>query len=106
MSPTEAAAIIERWSGRSGDSESETTLTFSNGARSRVSFYSGRGTDICALLKRVGSHCTVEWETADGIALLVDADCYRGPAMAFSRVDSKGPAMSDEQKAALREARP
>ena len=104
--PETIAALRERWSGSRGDSEAESILVSSNLdlKNGQVTVWCGRPSDAGKLLTRCGSKLTAHTERGDGISLTFDSTALRpgGISMAFKNIDSKGPPMTKEQKAAMR----
>ena len=102
--PETIAALRERWSGSRGDAESESILVSSNLdlQNGQVTVWCGRPCDAGRLLQRCGSRLIGHREEETGISLTFDSTCFRGLHMAFKNIDSKGPPMTKEQKAAMR----
>jgi len=107
-SPEYIAAAIELCSYKGGPDD-ETVLTDAGWERAAgyVSIYCGHGAKAANILKRVGS-CVLEITLIKdrehlGVALRIERRAFRGIDLAFKRLDNRGPSMTDEQKAAMRE---
>lgn len=90
--PEAIAALIDRYSGRSGGNDAETIITWSKGGT--VTVWSTCGADIARILRRCGSGLLdfQEFDAGGGsIRMNFDASAVRGPEGAFKPrdVDSK-----------------
>jgi len=90
--PAHIAALIDRYSGRSGGNDAETIITWSKG--DTVTVWSTCGADIARILRRCGSGLLDfrEFDAGGGsIRMTFRADDVRGPEGAFKPrdVDSK-----------------
>jgi len=99
---TALQSLAEQCAGRSGSKEAETSILDSK-ADDYITVVSTRGAHIGAILKRCGSavlrHKVLTADGDDVVFLHVARSAWRGAHMGFKNIDSKGPAMTAEQKA-------
>ena len=104
-SPERIAEVVALTAGRGGRGD-ENSLTDS-GWGETILVYCGQGSRAARMLKRCGSavwrmRVITNPDESTSVMFEVERSAFRGVEYAFRNVDSRGPAMTDAQKAALR----